>query len=177
VLKFFLVILGLLVLSILVVVAVGYMLPVQHEAARSITLREKPEDVFALISDVKNQATWWPDVQSVEMLPDQDGHVTFREKTAQGAITMMVMESTPPQRMVTQIVGKDLPFGGQWVFEIFPAGDSCQLNITEHGEVYNPVFRFVSRFLIGYTGTMNSFLKSVARKFGDNAVPQPGQVD
>jgi hypothetical protein len=176
-LKVVLVLLGLLVLSILVVVAAGYVLPVEHEAARSITLRQKPEDVFALISDFKNEPSWRPDVESIEMLPDEDGHARFREKSTHGTMTMIVMQLTPPQRMETEIAGKDLPFGGQWIFEILPTPDGCRMNITEHGEIYNPVFRFVSRFVIGYTGTLDGYLKNVARKFGESAVPQDGQIE
>jgi hypothetical protein len=172
VLKLLLFVVGLLLLSVLIVVGVGYTLPVQHVAARAIMLQEKPEQVFALISDFKNEPTWRSDVQQVDMLPDENGRTRFREKSSHGAITMMVVESAPPQRMVTQIEGKNLPFGGQWIFEISPTPAGCRLNITERGEVYNPVFRFVSRFLIGYTGTMDGYLKSVAKKFGENAQPK-----
>lgn len=154
----------------------GYALPVQHAAARSIELRQKPESVFALISDFKNEPAWRSDVQHVEMLPERDGHIRFREKSAHGSIAMIVVEWTPPRRMVTEIDGKDLPFGGRWIFEILPGADRCTLNITEHGEIYNPVFRFMSRYILGYTGTMDGYLKSVARKFGESVTPVGGQI-
>jgi hypothetical protein len=176
VLKLFLFIVGILVLSILTIVAVGYTLPVQHVAARAIMLRQKPEPVFALISDFKNEPAWRSDVQQVEMLSDQDGHTRFREKSAHGAITMMVVESVPPQRLVTEIEGKDLPFGGRWIFEVSPTASGCRLNITERGEVYNPVFRFMSKFMIGYTGTMDKYLRNVAEKFGEPAQPVDGNA-
>jgi hypothetical protein len=176
VLKLLLFIVGILVLSILVIVAVGYSLPVSHVAARAIVLKEKPEEVFALISDFKDEPAWRGDVRQVDMLPDKDGHTQFREQSTQGTLTMIVLESKPPQRLVSEIEGKDLPFGGRWVFEIFPASGGCRLNITERGEVYNPVFRFVSRYIIGYTGTMDGYLKSVARKFGEHAQPVDGNA-
>lgn len=110
------------------------------------------------------------------MLPERDGHVRFREKSGNGSITMVVVESTPPRRMVSEIDGKDLPFGGFWIFEILPNTDGCRLNITERGEIYNPVFRFISRYVIKYTGTMDGYLKSVARKFGENAAPVGGEI-
>jgi hypothetical protein len=176
VLKLFYFIVGILVLSILLIVAVGYSLPVQHVAARSIELREKRESVFALISDFKNEPAWRTDVQQVEMLPGQDGHVRFREKSSHGSIPIFVVESTPPQRMITEIDGKDLPFGGRWIFEILPNSNGCRLNITERGEVYNPVFRFMSRYVIGYTGTMDGCLRNVARRFGESAMPVSGDI-
>jgi hypothetical protein len=176
VLKLLLFVVGLLVLSLLLVVVVGYTLPVQHVAARSIGLRQKPEDVFALISDFKDEPVWRSDVQQVEMLPQREGQIRFREKSANGTITMVVVDSIPPRRMVTEIDGKSLPFGGRWIFEILPNVDGCRLNITERGEVYNPVFRFMSRYVIGYTGTMDGYLKSVGRKFGERVAPVGGLI-
>ena len=55
--------------------------------------------------------------------------------------------------MVTRIADPHLPFGGTWTYEIAPTETGSTLTITEKGEVYNPVFRFVSRYLQGYTAT------------------------
>jgi hypothetical protein len=115
-------------------------------------------------------------LQQVELLPDSDGHTRFREHGKNGVLTMEVVESNPPQRMVTRIDDKGLPFGGVWIFEVSPTADGSFLNITERGEVYNPVFRFVSRFILGYTSTLDTYLKSVARKFGESAAPVDGNV-
>ncbi len=173
-LKILITLVVLLLASILLVVLVGYTLPVEHVAARVIVLHQKPAEVFSLISNFKDEPSWRNDVQQVELLPDQDGHARFREKSAHSALTMLVLEAAPPLRMVTQIDGKNLPFGGRWIFEIIPDAAGCRLNITERGEIYNPVFRFVSRFFIGYTGTLNSYLSNVARKFGEAAIPTDG---
>jgi hypothetical protein len=45
--------LALLLGLIVLVVVIGYVLPKQHVAARAISLRQKPADVFALISNFK----------------------------------------------------------------------------------------------------------------------------
>jgi hypothetical protein len=165
---------GLLLVTILLIVVIGYSLPKDHVAARAISLRRQPADVFALISNFKDEPSWRADVQQVEMLPERDGHTRFIEKSKNGTMPFEVEESTPPLRMATRIDGKNLPFGGRWIFETSPTADGCRLNITEHGEVYNPVFRFVSRFILGYTGTLDRYLTSAARKFDENAVPVEG---
>jgi len=36
------------------------------------------------------------------------------------------------------------------------------LTITEDDEVYNPIYRFVSRFIIGHTQTIDSYLNDLA---------------
>jgi hypothetical protein len=80
----------------------------------------------------------------------------------------------PPARLVTRIADKSLPFGGVWIFQVVPTAEGSRLNITENGEVYNPVFRFVSRFIFGYDRTLDAYLQDVSRKFGERAVPEEG---
>ena len=38
------------------------------------------------------------------------------------------------------------------------SGGKTKVTITENGEVYNPIFRFVSKFIIGYSATANRYL-------------------
>jgi hypothetical protein len=164
---------GLISLALMVVL-VGFLLPKQHVASRAISLHRKPEDVFQLISDFKAAPSWRPDVQEVDLLLPGDEHPRYREKSKNGTITMEVVESTPLSRMVTRIADKGLPFGGMWIFDISSTAEGCRLNITERGEIYNPVFRFVSRFLMGYQRTLDAYLRNVSHKFGEGSDPQDG---
>ena len=80
---------------------------------------------------------------------------------------MRVEETQPPSRFVTRITDPDQPFGGTWTFEIVPNGVNQSLvTITERGEIYDPLFRFMSRFVFGYTSTMDDCLAALTRKFG-----------
>lgn len=46
-----------------------------------------------------------------------------------------------------------------------PAADGgTTLRITEDGEIYNPVFRFVSRFFMGYDRTAKTYLADAGKK-------------
>jgi hypothetical protein len=158
----------------LLVVIIGLLLPKSHVAARSLALHRAPEEVFRLISDVKAAPAWRPDVQNVELLEPVSGHICFREKGKNGALTMEIVESNSPSRMVTRIAEAGLPFGGIWIFDIAPTADGSRLNITERGEIYNPLFRFVSRFILGYKRTLNTYLQNVSRKFDESSFPQDG---
>ena len=158
----------------LLVVVIGLLLPKSHVAARSLLLHRPPEEVFQLISDVRAAPAWRPDVQSVELLEPVNGHICFREKGRSGAITMEIVESNSPSRMVTRIADPGLPFGGIWIFDIAPTADGSRLNITERGEIYNPIFRFVSRFILGYNRTLDTYLQNAGRKFAGNSLPQEG---
>ena len=43
-------------------------------------------------------------------------------------------------------------------FELAAAGTGTRLTITERGEVYNPLFRVMSRFILGHTATIDRYL-------------------
>jgi len=47
---------------------------------------------------------------------------------------------------------------------VTPSGSGTRVRITEHGEVYNPVFRVLSRFVFGHTATLEEFLGNLERK-------------
>lgn len=155
-----------LVAVVLVVVVIGWSLPVAHEASRSATFNTTPDALYALISDVASYPRWWSEISQIEMLPADGGRIRFREHMTTGPIVMEVIDAVPPSRFVTRIADPDQPFGGTWTFEITPASRGTRLTITERGEIYNPLFRFMSRFLFGYTGTMESFLQALANKVG-----------
>ena len=151
---------GLLIL----IVAIGAALPKKHTVARTVSLHRPAQSVWILIS---GPSTWRPDVTGYQELPPHDGHRMWRETDKHGqSITYEAIESVPPRRLVTQIADKTLPFGGTWVYEIVPAGDSCTLTVTENGEVYNPLFRFVSRFIMGHAATIDAYLKALTTKLG-----------
>jgi hypothetical protein len=59
-------------------------------------------------------------------------------------------------------------FSGQWTFEITPVGSGGSiLEITERGEVPNPFFRFVSRFIMGHSKSIEQYMTALAGKFGE----------
>ncbi|MDO8677700.1 MAG: SRPBCC family protein [Acidobacteriota bacterium] len=144
---------------------VGWLLPVKHEASRSAEFARTPNEVYALVSDYKNYVAWWPDITRIEVLGEEAGKATFREHMADGPIVMSVVEQSPPSRFVTKIVDAGQPFGGTWTFEINPVNEGrTRLTITERGEIYNPIFRALARFVFGYMSTMESFLQSADRR-------------
>ena len=59
------------------------------------------------------------------------------------------MHPPPPER-VTRIADESLPFGGSWTYRVVGNEKGCTLTIREDGEVYNPLFRFMSRFVFGH---------------------------
>ena len=73
-----------------------------------------------------------------------------------------------------RIADPTLPFGGTWTYEIAPADSGSVVTITESGEVKSPIFRFMARFVFGYTSTMDGYLEALGKKYGETVTPGPG---
>jgi uncharacterized protein YndB with AHSA1/START domain len=157
---------------VLMIVLVGWMLPVKHRASGEAVVNAPPAAVYDLITSVDRFPEWRSSVKSVEQAADSAGRKRFREIGSDGRILYEIESSTPGQRLVTRIADKSLPFGGTWTYELTPRGDSTSLRITEDGEVYNPIFRFVSRFVMGHTATIDKYLADVRKHFA--SARQPG---
>jgi len=150
---------------VLLVLAIGWSLPVKHTAASGVTINTAAGPIYNLITDVERYPQWRSSVERTERLPDSAGKTRFREVGSDGTILYEVESAEPNRRIVTRIADRSLPFGGSWTYELIPRGDSTTLRITENGEVYNPLFRFVSRFVMGHTRTIDRYLRDVAQHF------------
>ncbi len=159
-------IIAVLVGFVAIVVAVGWSLPVKHRASRQASYAVPPDVVFATLTSVADFPSWRTKVKSVASVPGPDGKRGFRESGGDGDITYVVDESDPPRHLVTRIADDKLPFGGKWTYELMATGQGTTLRITEDGEVYNPLFRFVSRFVFGHQATIDTFLTDLGRKYG-----------
>jgi hypothetical protein len=156
-----------LVALVLVVVLVGYLLPRDHVATVDARLSAAPEAVWASMTDVEAYPRWRRGVERVELLPDRDGRPAWREVAPTGTMTLGVEESDPGRRWVVRILDEDLPFGGTWTYDLAGEGAGTRLTLTEDGSVYNPVFRFASRFIMGHDATMNAWLEDLRGHLGE----------
>ena len=163
------IVLGILVVVgvVVLVVGVGSLLPKAHSVTRMATFNRTREEIWETVTDFPGQASWRPDLRRVERLPDRNGRAVWRETDKRGqALTLETVESIRPRRLVRRIADEKLPFSGSWTMEIAEYGEVTSLSISEDGEVYNPVFRFVSRFIIGQTSTIDGYLKALGGKLG-----------
>jgi hypothetical protein len=122
-----------------VIAAIGATLPRDHVASRSLALRRPAEEVWLAIM----------------------------QATAASGVPVDVVESDPPRRQVTRVKDTEKMFGGTWTITVTPSPTGSTLTITEAGWVGNPIFRFVSRYVMGHHATMDGMLKDVAKKFGE----------
>jgi hypothetical protein len=160
--KWLLFIAATIVVLILVVVLIGLVLPKAHRATRMARFSQPPDVVFAMISGAQD----WRGVRREELAPP-GGPRKWRDNSPQGTMTFEEKASDPPRLFSSRIADKNLPYSGTWTWEIAATADGCTCRITEEGEVYNPVFRFVSRFVLGHTKSIDGYLKAMGRKFNE----------
>ncbi|HYN81411.1 MAG TPA: SRPBCC family protein [Gemmatimonadaceae bacterium] len=172
-LKWLGIIVGVIVVLVAAVFIAGSMMPQNHTASRTAQLSQPPESVWTVITNIDSFPSWRNDVAVAEQLPSRDGKVVWRETSrSRNALTYEAETAEPPRHLVTRITDKGLPFGGSWDYMIVPDGSGSRITITEHGEIYNPIFRVVSRAM-GHTSTIDAYLKSLAGRLGDSYTP-PG---
>lgn len=155
-----------------VVALIGSRLPKAHLASRSILLHQSPQNVYAVVRDFASAPAWRPDVKRIEVQPQSSGPLHFREEGTNGTVNYELAEDVPNQRMVTRILDTDLGYSGKWTYAFAPENGGTRVTITEDGEVSNVLFRFMSRYVFGHTATLDGYLTSLAKRFGETAKPQ-----
>jgi uncharacterized protein YndB with AHSA1/START domain len=170
-----LIVLGALAGVILLMALVGSRLHRFHVAKSVAHYAKPPEPVFAVISDFPSYPTWRTDLKAVERAPDRKGHAVWVEIAKRGGSRMplLVEELNPPRRIALRIAESDLPFSGAWTIEVDPHDGGSRVTTTENGEIKNPLFRFLARFVFGYHATMNRYLRMLGRKLGEDVTPTP----
>ena len=78
-----------------------------------------------------------------------------------------VLESVMPHHLVTRVKETEHNFGGTWTIAIAAVPGGSTVTVTEDGWVANPIFRFVSRLVIGHHATMDGVLKQVAKSLNE----------
>ncbi len=124
-----------------IVGVMGMLLPRTHVASRTLRVKRAPADVWPIVTQTMNASD----------------------------VPVDILESVPPYRLVSKVKDTETMFGGTWTVAIAAVPDGSTVTITEDGWVGNPIFRFVSRFVIGHHATMDGMLKQVAKTFNEDA--------
>lgn len=162
---------GGLVLLAAIVALIGAMLPRDHRATRQARYRQKPEAIYFTLA---GPVDWRSDIKAFANLPGRDGRKQWWEQDSHGQkVTYELLEDKMPSRRVTRIAEKNLAFGGTWTIEISPSPEGSVVRITEDGQIYNVIFRFMARFFFGYTSTIETYLRDLGRRFGELTTIEP----
>ena len=165
-------IIAVVVLVILVIALIGWRLPREHSATRSVLIHKTPDQVYAVARDFASMPKWRKDVTTVQVTTTSDGRVLFREDGGNGPVNYELAEDIRGQRMVTRIIDTDLGYSGKWTYVFKAEGPDTRVEITEDGVVSNVIFRFLSKYAFGHTATVDTYLKSLGKQFGETVTPE-----
>jgi hypothetical protein len=151
----------------LLVLVSGNRLPKTHVVTRMAYFNRSPAAIWQIVTDFSAQVAWRPDLRSVERLPYRGGREVWRETDTRGqTVTLETVEATPHRRLVRAIAAGTESFSGGWAMDIGEFGEVTSLTITETGEIANPFFRFVSRYIVGHTASIDRYLTALGKKLG-----------
>jgi len=176
--KWLLIVLGAIAAVVALMTLIGAFVAREHRATSSITLHQPPDSVWKVVRDLGGVPAWWTAIKESVRQPDRDGQEVWRQKMSGFDVPLIVIESQPPRRLVTRIdPTAGAAFGGTWTYELIAdssggrSGGATQIRVTEAGWIGNPIFRFLSRFIFGYYGSLDGYLKALGKKFGEEARP------
>lgn len=164
--KYILIAVAALIAIPLVMYIIGLFLPESHSSTVNRVIAGERGQVWAAITDVNKKSAWDPAVERVEILSDSLSALKWREYYVNNdPMTFEEVSRSDSSLWVVRIADEQLPFGGTWSYALEPASPGTKVTITEDGEIYNPIFRFVSRFILGYEATMNNSLNNLEAYF------------
>ncbi|NBC82216.1 MAG: polyketide cyclase [Bacteroidetes bacterium] len=143
----------------------GMALPEKHSVTVTDTIQAPGNEVYKRVRNVSEYDLWRKNLREVKVFSPNDW---FEVHADADTILYRMTILEEKKKLLTTIESDHLPFGGHWIFEFTtPDMESTILTITENGEVYNPIYRFVSRFITGYDASIKEYLISLKRSFGD----------
>jgi hypothetical protein len=167
-----------LVFVFLVMTGIGTSLPIDHHASCSASFDVPPRFLFAAIADDGASVRWRPDIASAVLVSGSGPTAVWRETDTHGnAITYRTIayaEDNSLARTIDFVPG--MPFAGTWAYRFSQGGNTVdpqepsninRVTIIEDGKIYNPFFRFMARYVFGYTQTMKTYLTDLARPTHD----------
>jgi uncharacterized protein YndB with AHSA1/START domain len=144
------------------VLLIGGALPENHEATLERVVPGSSSEVWDVVTTVERFPEWRPGVDRVERLEDRNGLPAWREEGSGGSLTLSVVWLERPDRLVVRVADDDGAFGGSWTYDLSPADErGTRVTITEQGHVDSPLFRFVSRYVMGHERTLRRYLDAL----------------
>jgi uncharacterized membrane protein len=149
----------------------GSMLPREHVATSSVTIRAPIDSVWSVVRDFGGMPAWWDELRSSERV-SLAGTERWRQNAGGFQMELDVVVDSAPARLVTRIVeAPGAPFGGIWTYEFSPAGGGgTVVTVTENGWIGPPPFRLMGR-VFGLHSTIDGLLAALGRRFGETATP------
>jgi hypothetical protein len=149
----------------LVLTGIGTSLPIDHHASCSASFDGAQNNLFAEIADDTSSIRWRTDISRAVIVSGGGPTAVWRETDSHG--NTLVYRTTgyvygqKLARTIDYVPG--MPFAGTWTYSFSSAAAGKTLvSITEDGKIYNPFFRFLSRYVFGYDQRMQTYLTDLS---------------
>jgi uncharacterized membrane protein len=157
---------GIAALAIALIVG-GLVTARSHVVTRELTVRAPAAAVFATIHDVARYADWRQELESSELLDDDQGLRRWRENSTRGSVTYGIVEDIAPSRFVARTLDEDLALRAEWHWQVSEVDGATRVQLTQRGEIGNPIARFVAAHVTGHAVAIDRCLESLASHVGE----------
>ncbi|HLJ84603.1 MAG TPA: hypothetical protein VKT51_10560 [Candidatus Eremiobacteraceae bacterium] len=159
----------------LTVAGIGTTIPIWHSTKCAADIAAPSDALFGAIADDGSSASWRPELRSVTLVSGSGPTTVWRETYKSGQ-ELTLYTNRLGYASGRQLV-RDIPFDprlgfdGNWVFNVGKSGqrgeNKTRVAINEQGHIYNPVFRFLTKYVFGYSGSIRTYLTDLGAKFGE----------
>lgn len=169
--KMILIILGGLVVLVLLVFAVGFMLPERYDATVSVTFTSPPEKVWAAISDYETHPMTGTQRKSTQTQSEEGGLPVWVEDLGPTKVTVRTLSATAPTHMKRHMLDSVVRMNVDCDFRIEPANGGTRVTATSQTTVPSgnwraPLFRVTMKVGGGEKG-MRDYWSSIGKTLGE----------
>ena len=164
--KWFLIILALLIGLPLLANLIGAFIPRTLCTRRSILIARSPKAVWVTLSDLRGHPSWRPELKEVSRVGGDAKQPIWREQFKEGGhIDLQTIEATPAQRLHRRIANPRGAQNGDWICELQEHPKGCELSITERSDISAPAQRLALRLSRQQKKSVDFMLKRIAKLF------------
>lgn len=146
---------------------VGSFLPKTHSASVSVELNKSRTEVWKLIDNVNDFPQWLPGLDKVEILPERNGHRTFRQTQGRNTFVLEETVKREPEIVTRTIADDNNMFSGRWEHTFEDIGNGrTRVTVKETGTVPGAIPRAIMKMFVGYEYYLKQFAKALRAKCG-----------
>lgn len=158
--------LAVLFIAIVVMYLIGRAMRPDHVTAAAINLRQPPDEVYDLITNVGEYPSW-SRITKVTRLPDDKGRPAWRQHFGGNSVVTIDTRADRPRTYQQTIADDHKFFSGTWTYTIHPTLAGCKLELVEHGTVHYAIPRFMMHYLADPAVYLKRQLLDIAAQFDE----------
>lgn len=170
--KFFLILLGIVVLLIVAVFGIGMLLPETYHAQIQLTLHQPPDAVWAAVTDYNKHPTSGAMRKSTQALPDVNGLPAWMEDMGDTRLRIETREASPPSFVRRYLRDETVSMDGFWEIRIQPVEGGSRITASSElhvrpGTWHAPIFRVIMSLTSAVRQSLENYWTGIAASFSE----------